>query len=95
MINRKFQSGSKPRRRKSDRLFCREKRISGKLSLADLSSGVGRMLRRLSNLNWINLLKVMKLVVEIAEKIRNLIFCQQTCCILTNGDDNKSYANQQ
>ena len=68
MVNRKFQSGSKPRRWKSGILFWRDNRISGKLSLANL-------LRRL---NWINLLKTMKLVVEILEKIRNLIFCEPT-----------------
>jgi len=50
----------------------------GKLSLAGISSGVKSTFRWWSKLNWINLLKAVKLVVEIAEKIRSLLFYDQT-----------------
>lgn len=78
MVNRKFQSGSSKRRyQKSVGSSCFYNRVSAKLSLAGLSSDGKLALRWLSKLNWINLLKAMKLIVEIVEKIRSLIFYQQ------------------
>ncbi len=75
MNNRKFQIGSSKRRyRKSVSLSGN--RISSRSSLAGLSIGVRVTFRWLSKFNWINLLKVIKMVVEIAEKIRSLIFCK-------------------
>jgi hypothetical protein len=90
MNNRKFQIGSTKRRyRKSTEQHCFYNRISARLSLAGLSSGTKRTFRWLSKLNWINLLRVTKLIVEIAEKIRSLIFCQQSHLLLEGWVQNK------
>jgi len=90
MRNRKFQIGSTKRRyRKSTGSPCFYKRISAKLSLTGLSSDVRLTVRWLSNLNWIKLLKAMKLVVEIVEKIRSLKFCGITLISYRMRDDNK------
>ena len=86
MINRRFQIGSSERKhRKSAKLHCSRKRMSAKLSLVGLSSGAIQKLRWLSKVNWINLLKVMKLVAEIAEKIHSLISCKQSSMVLRRG----------
>ncbi|MGD1041992.1 MAG: hypothetical protein ABR913_02880 [Sedimentisphaerales bacterium] len=77
MIKKKFRIGSKPRYRKSAEIFWRDNYISGKLSLADISTVARRAFSRISKLNWIKLLKGVKLVMEIVEKIRTLLFCKQ------------------
>ena len=78
MSKRKFQSGSKPKIQKSAKLCWRDKRIFGKLSLTHFLSGSKRICCWLSSLNWMNLLKATKLVVEIVQKIHSLIFCNQS-----------------
>jgi hypothetical protein len=77
MIKKKFRIGSKPRYRKSAKIFWRDNNISGKLSLTDISTFAKRAFCWISKLNFIKLLKGIKLVVEIAEKIRTLLFCKQ------------------
>ena len=90
MKNRKSQIASTKRRyRKSTGSPRFYNRISAKLSLAGLSSDVRLTVRWLSNLNWIKLLKAMKLVVEIVEKIRSLKFCGITLISYRMRDDNK------
>ena len=79
MLNGYFQTGSiKARFLKLARFLWLEIRKLGQMSLAGISSGVKSTFRWWSKLNWINLLKAVKLVVEIAEKIRSLLFYDQT-----------------
>ena len=79
MAKRFFQTGSiKARFLKLVRFLWLNIGKPGKLSLAGISSGVRSTFRWWSKLNWINLLKAVKLVVEIAEKIRSLLFYDQT-----------------
>jgi hypothetical protein len=77
MIKKKFRIGSKPRYRKSAEVFRRDIRILGKLSLTDISTVAKRAFCWISKLNFIKLLKGVKLVMEIVEKIRTLLFCKQ------------------
>jgi len=79
MFNRKFRIGSSNRRYRKSTHY---NRISARLSLAGLSSGAKLLFRGLSKLNWINLLKGMKLITEIAKEIRSLISCQQPRLLL-------------
>jgi hypothetical protein len=78
MIKKKFQIGSKPKCRKSSRIFWRYIRIFGKLSLADISTAPRIAFCWIRKLNWIKLLKGVNLVMEIVEKIRTLLFCEKT-----------------
>ena len=90
MVKSKFQTGSKTKFQRSAK-FWRDKRMFGKLSLANLLSGTKQVCCWLSKLNWINLLKATKLIVEIAEKIRSLIFWQQPYLLLQRWVLNKAY----
>lgn len=76
MVKKKFRIGLKPKCRMSAKLFWRDNRIFSKLSLADISTAARKAFCWLVKLNWIKLLKGVKLIVEIVEKIRTLLFCK-------------------
>lgn len=50
----------------------------GKSSLAGICKAVTQTFRSLMKLNWFKLLECIELIVKIANKIRTLLFCDQT-----------------
>jgi len=90
MVKKKFRIGLKPKYRRSAGLFWRDSRIFGKLSLADISTAAKIAFCWIGKLNWIQLLKGVKLIMEIVEKIRTLLFCEQAPVHVGMGDNNKS-----
>jgi hypothetical protein len=77
MKKRKFQIGSlRCRHQKSVKLS--DKQMPASLSLANLFGIAKKAFRMLITFKWINVLTSVKLILEIAEKIRNLILCKKT-----------------
>lgn len=50
----------------------------GKSSLAGICKALNQTFRWLRKLNWFKLLKYIELMIKIANKIRTLLFCDQT-----------------
>jgi hypothetical protein len=90
MVKSKFQIGSNTKFRKLAKLCWRDNRLFGKFSLAGISTASRTVCRWICKINLIKLLKGMKLVVEIIEKIRTLIFCQQSHFLLKRWVQNKT-----
>jgi hypothetical protein len=81
---RKFQIGSlRCRHHKSASLS--DNQMPAKLSLANLFGIAKKAFRMLITFKWINLLTAMKLILEIAEKIRNLILCKKPSILYRYG----------
>ena len=74
-----FQISSiKARFRKLAVFFWYNVRRFGKTSLAGIWKAVKHTFQCLRKLNWFKLLKCIELMVNIANKIRTLLFCDQT-----------------
>ena len=79
MITSFFQTGSiKARFRKLAVFSWHSIRRFGKSSLAGICKALKHTFRCLRKLNWFKLLKCIELMVKIANKIRTLLFCDQT-----------------
>jgi len=79
MNNKYFQIGSiKAGFRKLAVFSWHNIRRFGKSSLAGICKALKQTFRWLRELNWFKLLKSIELMIKIANKIRTLLFCDQT-----------------
>jgi hypothetical protein len=79
MKDKYFQIGSiKARFRKLAVFSWHNVHRFGISSLASILKASKKSFKWLTHLNWIKLLKAIKLVIEILKNIRSLLFCDQT-----------------